>query len=484
MTKGRSREVPETRDSAPAVRASDRTRIKEVVTMRRLALLLAGGALWLLFAAAPAFADGGPHVLANNNGTAGLAGDCAACHRAHTAQAASLLKEEMPGLCLSCHDGTGSTVDVVDGVQFVPATWTHNPLTSPVLGALRGGGWEFALIGAPARLSYGSGTSVRFTAHVGVGTSTPVTSTHKGGTGTVWGNGAVGSGVGASTGIVLDCARCHNPHGNGQYRILQTTPGEDWSTGVNGFTVSVSAGVQVQDTANPTNAIRNYTVLPGVLATDVTAPYTAGDYWRYKYDPTGATTWTTTTNVADPMNTGWQSFTQSYVDSTGTTKYLFRYPVNTVELAASNTARTAVGQPTIPTLNNNGGLMTAWCIQCHTRYNGFVTVVPNASPATGFTTSPSSLTKDSADSIFSYKHGTSRIGCEQCHVSHGTNALMVPGSASANVNYPNSNPLVTTGSDDSRLLKVNNRGTCNLCHDPTGTVIAGTYTGPTPTPGL
>jgi hypothetical protein len=36
---------------------------------------------------------------------------------------------------------------------------------------------------------------------------------------------------------------------------------------------------------------------------------------------------------------------------------------------------------------------------------------------------------------------------------------------------------------DSRLLKVDNRGTCQLCHDPTGTVPNGTYTGPNPTPG-
>src|SRR5512143_1153156 len=74
----------------------------EVRTVRRLALLLAGGALWILLAATPAFADGGPHTLTLNNGTSGLSGDCAACHRAHTAQAADLLKAELPGLCLTC----------------------------------------------------------------------------------------------------------------------------------------------------------------------------------------------------------------------------------------------------------------------------------------------------------------------------------------------------------------------------------------------
>ena len=114
--------------------------------MRRLALLATGGALWLFLFVVPVFADGGPHVLTNNNGTAGLAGDCAACHRAHTAQAADLLKEELPGLCLSCHNGTGATVDVVDGFQYVPDT--DGTPTTTVLGALRGGGFSYALIAA------------------------------------------------------------------------------------------------------------------------------------------------------------------------------------------------------------------------------------------------------------------------------------------------------------------------------------------------
>ena len=125
--------------------------------MRRLALLLAGGALWILLAATPAFADGGPHVLVNNNGTAGLAGDCAACHRAHTAQAADLLKASEPGLCLTCHDGTGATTDVVDGVQYSP-TGNASFQQSTVLGALRGGGFSYALIdsGNASRLTYAS----------------------------------------------------------------------------------------------------------------------------------------------------------------------------------------------------------------------------------------------------------------------------------------------------------------------------------------
>jgi predicted CXXCH cytochrome family protein len=525
--------------------------------VRKLALLFAGGALWLFICAVQVLADGGPHVLTNNNGTTGLAGDCAACHRAHTAQAADLLREEVPGLCTNCHNGTKATTDVVDGVQFVPTGVAGTYQGSTVLGALRGGGFSYALINSSnaARLVYGgtqamtiagdptggtftltfkgqttdpiaysasaatvqaelvalstigssttytgstaasnmSGTSTtnvtvsksgwtytvnfqnemrvavqplmtadasgltggtspsitvadttagRTTAAVGVlpyASKAAVTSTHAG-TGTVWGNGEVGSGPGPD--VSLDCAKCHNPHGNGQYRILQTTPGEDWASGTS-FEEALQA-VEVADVPN-SSVVHNYTVLPGVQAADViTAGYTStqGDYFRKKYDPSGAANWTNYYLKTDPMNTGWNG-------------------TNPTNAAANGGVAPA----------NTSGLMTAWCITCHTRYSGLRS-------AGG----PSSLVDNSGgDDLFMFKHGTTSIGCEQCHVSHGSNALMTA-AASSTVEWPGG----TTGSADSRLLKVDNRGTCNLCHDPTGTVDPGTTTGPVPgtiTPG-
>ncbi len=543
---------------------------KEVRAVRRLALLATGGALWLFLLAVPVFADGGPHVLTNNNGTAGLAGDCAACHRAHTAQAADLLKEELPGLCLSCHNGTGATADVVDGFQYVPDT--DGTPTTTVLGALRGGGFSYALIGDATRLNYASrgGISVSFDnppiggsitlswpaftgfaggtltfnatdlaatvqtsantlfgisnayststaagnmtglptgdanmvvtksattgaftfapnnafrlvasggglsipaptvtadttnqnatvsdgisiggdGHVAVlATGEATTSNHMAGNGVVWGNGPQGQGNAGATGVVLDCAKCHNPHGNGQYRILQTTPGEDWSgtTGVVDWTPAAQA-VHVADAAPASLAVgevRNYTVRPSSngLTTGVVGTASQGDYWRYKYDPSGAANFTNFYLKSDPMNSGWVG--------TGATAY--------------------------SSLTNATGAMTAWCVQCHTRYNG------HAADGT------SSLNaQQPEDATFMFKHGTTRIGCEQCHVSHGSNRVMVPGTASADVAWPGEGFVPGTGNDDSRLLKVNNRGTCQLCHDPTGTVTAGTTVGTVPgsiTPG-
>ena len=46
--------------------------------------------------------------------------------------------------------------------------------------------------------------------------------------GIAWGNGANGSGAGPAA--TIGCASCHNPHGNGQYRILNTQPQARGST--------------------------------------------------------------------------------------------------------------------------------------------------------------------------------------------------------------------------------------------------------------
>ncbi len=132
-------------------------------SMRRLALLAVGGALWLFAAAIPALADGGPHIAALNNGSGGLTSDtCAGCHRAHTAQGAMLLKEEGTALCTSCHGsaGTGATTNVADGVQYQLAAAGGPTLRGSVLGALRNGGFTNARIGSASAVavSYLSGT--------------------------------------------------------------------------------------------------------------------------------------------------------------------------------------------------------------------------------------------------------------------------------------------------------------------------------------
>jgi predicted CXXCH cytochrome family protein len=545
---------------------------------RLLGLAAASAGLWLFVAALPAFADGGPHVMTVNNGTSGINGDCASCHRAHTAEAADLLTADMPTLCTNCHNGTKATTDVVDGVQYTPSGTAGAYQQSTTVGALRGGGFDYALMGTPARVSVGGSQTITFAGApttftvawnggaasgavtynvanaaartqtltdtenalvaAGAGTSnkyttsgasnatygknpagavttdnvtvawaknadgttnylqivvtmqndlrlasqtlitvvptgttvavadttqsavreagrigvlasgTATTSTH-GGVGNVWGNGAVNSGAGVA-GVTLDCAKCHNPHGNGQYRILQTEPGEDWAAP---YAVTNAGGVEVADVTPATLTglqVRNYTVNPSTngLTTGIVGTPTQGDYWQYKWDPTGTTNFTNFYLGQADMAKGWTGLT----------------PVNKATNGGAAPA-------------NSTGLMTAWCIQCHTRYNGYNV---DANGLIGGSNAPSLNAQMPADSDFMYKHGTTRVGCEQCHVSHGSNAAMTT-NGSVSVQWPDGTGGAGTASEtDSRLLKVQNRGTCTLCHDPTGTVTPGTAVGPVP----
>jgi predicted CXXCH cytochrome family protein len=400
-------------------------------------LLIAAGSLWLFLAAVPALADGGPHVAAINNGTGGVNADsCAGCHRAHTAQGLYLLIENSgTALCLSCHGtaATGATTNVERDVQYrLGSTDVRGNLT---LGYLRGGGFLTARIGSGqvARLAVPRGTSdVSQRAKVPVRTagSQNVTSAHLpnvGGVvgaadGVAWGNGPNSTTAYAGPEVELECGTCHNPHGNGQYRILNPIPAPV-SSGTDVF-VEAAAPANVTDAAlPPAGDTRNYTIIQTLngtgtlLASQVQAlgvgPF-AGDYFR-RYVP-------------------WN--------------------------AASGGANDAPnGEPATFTTQ-----IATWCLTCHSRYL-----------SQGWSTQED-------DAIYTYRHTSTNTtrNCITCHVAHGSNAQMT-GSYSANMDYPGG---ATAPVGDSRLLKVDNRGTCQACHDPTGTIVVGDFVGPTPAPFL
>ena len=206
--------------------------------MRRLTLLLAGAALWLFLAAVPALADGGPHVASVNNGSSSLTADsCAGCHRVHTAQGPMLLKTATEEeLCLSCHGAasTGATTDVHDRhpVRVRPPTAPPRPgppswaPSAAAASTRRGSAIRSATTVGTRRLWQGPG-------RVGNARGRDLGPHRRrlGGLtqpGIAWGNGANGSGAGPAA--TVSCGSCHNPHGNGQYRILNKIPA---ATGVN-----------------------------------------------------------------------------------------------------------------------------------------------------------------------------------------------------------------------------------------------------------
>ncbi len=144
----------------------------------------------------PALANGGPH-----GGFTATTDACAGCHRSHSAQTTQLLTTNEPGLCLSCHDGSGANTNVIDGTYFGAG--------------LRGGGFSNALMDVALDNS---------------AVTTPVTSSHtmNGSLGTLWGNGAINSGAGPSYFMV--CTDCHNPHGESTYRMLRPIPVDSGAT--------------------------------------------------------------------------------------------------------------------------------------------------------------------------------------------------------------------------------------------------------------
>jgi predicted CXXCH cytochrome family protein len=435
--------------------------------VRRLAIILVGGALWLLLFAIPALADGGPHVKTNNNGTSGISADgCASCHRIHTSKSPTgflLVSSEstITNYCRSCHGaaGTGASTDVDTGLQYAVGTTARN---GGVVGALRSGGFVQARIGAGTAYRLVSSTGSVSNSKVPVGAAEPVTSAHlalgsadgMGGNGltaknVVWGNGALGTaGAGPTLKNEMECTTCHNPHGNGNYRILQSTPtfatADVVAPGTGAFTTS-AVPAPVTDASSDYTKTRNYSVIqvkgtPGVEST----------YLLYADQVLQARTDGAFLGIAGDYSTSSGDYFHKNVpyDGSGTTQYdgPNARPNTSAASGAYNSADVA----------GFNVQMTNWCSQCHTRYmaaSGSRSTVADGGNGTG-----------GVDSIFSYRHTTAKNRtCSTCHVAHGTNAVMTPDGYSANVPFPDDS--VTAG--DSRLLKVDNRGTCQLCHDPT-----------------
>jgi predicted CXXCH cytochrome family protein len=311
--------------------------------MRTAGAVAALLAVSLLAPAEPALADNGPHVKG-----AGLTPDsCAACHRAHTAQAPYLLKESQTSLCYTCHgsSGAGANTDVQDGVGYSGAGRTG------AKGALRGGGFKYALIESnnPSGNGYVGEVPAR-------SSGAPVTSTHSvdESTQTAWGNGPISASVAYGTTMPLTCGSCHDPHGNGNYRVLRPIPVES----------GAETGVTIPDAA--------------------TKAYTTVNYWE----------------VEDEHDS---------------------------EFIAK---------------------ISGWCATCHTRYLA----------------GTKSARTDSGDAVYTYRHRTNFTSqgtptCVQCHVAHGSNASMGPYSSA--VPFPDG----SAGGSDSRLLRIDNRGVCQMCHN-------------------
>lgn len=159
------------------------------------------------------------------------------------------------GLCLTCHGPSagGATTDVVGGVGYgTGGTQNRDGSTAP--GALRGGGFDYALIGSGAatKETYRCGPTLLARNQVIPVLDAPQATTSKHGVigvgATAWDNSALNSRGGAA--VTLECGSCHDPHGNGNYRVLRPTPMDSGgSTAAVGVAIP-DASVKIYTTTN------------------------------------------------------------------------------------------------------------------------------------------------------------------------------------------------------------------------------------------
>jgi hypothetical protein len=412
------------------------------VTVNKTIKLLALAAAVLAVLSVPAVA------LANFGSHGNYAMDteeCAGCHRAHTApssitwvdtldrtKSALLLTdtttEEL--FCLTCHDSTGqgAYTNVVEGVYYGTDNGTH-------LGAMTSG-------------AFGRHDTVNGVAGLYDGFGRLVTSSHvtNGGTWGAFGGGTFGSPSTAtadangnvlgslgkgSTEILMQCGTCHDVHGSSNYRILRDV--------VYGVTVGGYSGtgpdptpapfVISKETGFPVSGFLLHTGYPGYVPNYTVAQYSVAP----GNDPLkGMSGWcvgchTTYMTLASRYDAG-----DGYgygIDTSPTIRH--RHPINTplsnfAGPRPLNVATLPVGVPLAHELTDASG-------------------AGNQPDTTG-----------------------DWVDCLTCHNSHGASTVM---TGWANVADPANVMVKDTGlggvppTNDSALLRLDNRSACEMCHN-------------------
>lgn len=289
-------------------------------------------------------ADNGPHGGFNTPTT----DSCAGCHRAHTSVEQKLLMTSTADLCESCHGTTASGADtnVWDGVYTGLDPVSENPVEGAIDHGLKGGGFVNALMN---------------TSFSGSAVSAATTSAHAfdGNPATSWGSGSIGTGAGQP--ISLDCASCHNPHGNSgsggtaTYRILRPVP--------NG--AGAGGGVTLADPAT-----KNYTVDDA-----------SGNYWGQSYS-----------GIEDSMSQWCAQCHGRYLASSGSEVMNSGDPIFTFRHRS----------------NGNDGVN---CIDCHVAHGGTATMDTNS----GSVPWPDGTTAVNGNARSSLLRLDNRGICVQCH---------------------------------------------------------------------
>lgn len=416
---------------------------------KRFVVLFALACVVALAVPAMALANFGPHgnYVQDTDG-------CAGCHRAHTSvstitwedatatEHSALLVStatSMYEFCLACHDATsqGAETNVQEGI-YEGNLWNN---TGELL---NGGGFETM-------------------------DTTPTTSIHMVQGTTDWGaygggyygmgkTGAIGApgtdpttgdpvGLGKSTDIRMDCATCHDPHGSANYRILKSYVNGNY---VGGYTSTFTPDGYVSsvETGWPLRGFNLHQDYSTTYQPNYTTPmYAKG------YNMSTATTLTPSTAI-NPIKgmSGWCAGCHS----------TYLEPVVTVTRASDNTTYQASVTATY-NAGDGGGY-----VRRHRHPMNVELSTYNAADKTSMiitdTTLP--LAHDLNENINGevVSRSTDWIECLTCHRAHGTSAVMT-GFAGALGNTVQAFPSSSEGNSYSNLLRYNNRGVCERCHN-------------------
>lgn len=385
-------------------------------------IVAVGLALGLAVVSAGAvLADGGPHGGYDKlmDGTVGATDKCAACHRPHQglSQGFLLKKQTQYELCVTCHDGSVSKLDVLDGVKLAT---TVSPRVERQTGTtLNGGGFEFV-----------NGTAITSKHNVKTSLSDP-------GESQPWGYLADTGTKNGTLSQPLTCTSCHNPHGSANYRMFRES--------INSYKVSVLAFYSGNFTAN--EGARGLET--GAPADKYTAEYygSAGLLASGGYRPD-----VTVTNAGDQNLNGFallcgachttypSSSAKSIPGSTqnpwGITKYRHRMEMN----------------------------FTDWNSP---KYGGVVPCNPETGPY-----NPSNGTCGGVGQLPALRLASNAafsneiVTCVTCHRAHGTATQMSGWALSSALGGSSPDPIspAQTASSTSMLLFTDNRAMCEACH--------------------
>lgn len=316
-------------------------------TARRLGLAVAGigfAALAGFATASPAAADNGPHVALTGN--VAMADGCAGCHRIHNSQGDTMVLKatSVSALCETCHaGGTGATTNVVDGVS------TQESSTVAAGLALRAGGFLHAANGASAAQGKNFGSLVTDPSGKIVSTipaasvTSAMTSSHiLETTTTVWGSTTIGST--GKAGVVLECTSCHDPHGNGNYRILRPV-----GTISNAVLTIANQATNVMKQLETVTAVSSVvdpmasTKFAWTFTTADASTFTPGQLVTVRYTGANGVALVTSANVAYSTSNSFTVMGQAYAADTPTLTGLYAttaFPTSIVSAVTDGTTET------------------------------------------------------------------------------------------------------------------------------------------------